>query len=271
MNGQERSPTAATDEQSDAELMELFRKGGDQKAFETLVRRHYRNVHRRFARRTGNEADADDLCQRLWIRVVENVDNYDDSGRFPNYIATIARNLLTDYWRKKGVRDAVDADWPEDNEQLDRDLRYKSTDGEADSELTRQQAIKRLITEFIPKLPVEQRTIYLLRHESEHWETKQRMGWKHLADLNGIDIDAAWQRFDAARRSLLLGGDSRAQLQDSEEACVFFVWTQAQRPGKEYSFTENDFAQMLSVPVNTLKTRYRTAVRQLAQNLQDIA
>lgn len=262
--------TEDSSEQSDAELMQRFRKAGDQRAFEVLVRRHYKNVHGRFARRTGNDADADDLTQRLWIRVVENLDNYDDSGRFPNYIATIARNLLTDYWRKKGVRDAVDEDWPDENEQLERDSRYQAAGGGADSEVSRQRAIRRLVTELIPNLPVEQRTIYLLRHESEHWEEKRRMDWSHLAGLNGIGVDVAWQRFDMARRRLLLGDDERSTLLDSEEACVFFVWTQAQRPGKEYKFTESDFAEMLSVPVNTLKTRYRTAVRQLAKNLQDI-
>jgi len=185
-------------EESDAELMERFRKAGDQKAFETLVRRHFKSIHSRFARRTGNEADADDLTQKLWIRVIENVDNYDDSGRFPNYIATIARNLLTDHWRKKGVRDAVDVDWPEDNEKLSRDPNYQAQGDGTENTLTRQQAIKRLVKEFIPALPVEQRTIYLLRHESEHWESKRRMGWDHLAErslhLFRLDSGAAtWQ------------------------------------------------------------------------------
>jgi len=273
MNTTTDTQTNETDgiQQSDAELMERFRKAGDQKAFEALVRRHFKSIHSRFARRTGNDADADDLTQKLWIRVIENIDSYDDSGRFPNYIATIARNLLTDHWRKKGVRDAVDVDWPEDDEKLSRDPNYQTRDDGTENKLTRQHAIKRLVKEFIPNLPVEQRTIYLLRHESEHWESKRRMGWEHLAELNGIDTDLAWSRFDQARRNLLAKEEGRSELQDSEEACIFFVWTQAQRPGKQYSFTESDFAEMLSVPVNTLKTRYRTAVKQLAQNLHEIA
>jgi len=256
------------EEHSDSELIEIFRKAGDDRAFETLVRRHYRSIQRRFSFKTGNDADADDLTQQLWIRVVENIDRYDDSGRFPHYVSTIATNMLTDYWRKKGFRGQYDAEWPEDDDAVDRRNAAQSSAADNDEQSEREEAIRQLVTRFIPELPVEQRTVYLLRHESEHWETKEPMSWQHLAQLCGMDLDTAWSRFDSARRSLL--DSERDSLKDSEEACVFFVWTQAQRPGKHYTFEDKDFSQMLDVPVSTLKSRYRAAVKQLAEKLKNL-
>jgi len=255
-------------EYSDAELIEIFRKAGDDRAFEALVHRHYRSIQRRFSFKTGNDADADDLTQQLWIRVVENIDNYDDSGRFPHYVSTIATNMLTDYWRKKGFRGQYDAQWPEDDDAVDRINVAQKTAADNEQQSRREEAIRQLVTKFIPELPVEQRTIYLLRHESEHWEDKAPMSWQHLAQLCGMDLDMAWSRFDSARRGLLDTG--RDSLKDTEDACVFFVWTQAQRPGKHYTFEDKDFSQMLDIPVSTLKSRYRAAVKQLAEKLKSL-
>ncbi len=262
---QEVTDSDALEQFSDSELIELFKKDCNERAFSQLVRRHNSRIHGRFRSKISNASDADDLCQQLWIRVVENIDTYNDAGRFPHYVSTIASNLLRDYWRERGVRDGVDTEWPEDDAALDRNMDYQSHNASAEETIGGEQAVQQLVTKLIPNLPVEQRTIYLLRHESEHWETKEPMQWEHLARLNGIDVDTAWQRFDNARRQLL--SEQNMQLKDSEEGCVFFVWTQAQRPHKQANFTENDFSEMLNVPVNTLKTRYRSAIKKLAEDL----
>lgn len=251
----------------DSELICRYRDHADNNAFEALVRRHYASVLARFIKRTGSRDDAEDLSQLLWIRVVENIDSYDDSGRFPQYLSTIATNLLKDHWRKRGVRGAVDVDWPDDEDRgADQDIRFAASKDSVDDTLVTQEAIDHMVSVLIPGLPCEQRTIYLLRHESEHWEEKQRLEWTHLAQLNGVDVDTAWKRFESARHKLLT--NSPDAVRDSEEGCVFMVWTQAQRPSKHYKYTDQDLSALLGVDVNTLKTRYRTAKRQLADGLR---
>lgn len=52
-----------------------------------------------------------------------------------------------------------------------------------------------------------------------------------------------------------------------EEVTIFMVWTQAQRLRKEQEFTWDYFSDLMGVPTNTLKTRYRSALKSLGEGL----
>lgn len=251
---------------TDGELIQLYVKGADEQAFETLLRRYYSFVYKRFAAQCG-QTNADDLCQQLWIRVLDHLQDYKDEGKFSAFLSTIARNLLNDHWRRTGVRSQVAAEW--DDEAVERDREFASHEGSVEDQVVRQSAIKYLVAEMIPSLPCEQRMIYLLRHESEHWDQKCRLEWSHLAELNGIDESTAWARFEAARTKMVKNtttGRCDDEVED-EELLIFVVWTQAQRPDKSGKYTESYFAELLGVPVNTLKTRYKAASTRLAEGM----
>jgi len=269
-------------ETPDGELIRRYLTEQDQSAFEALLRRHHDQVFWRFLKRVGNRADAEDLTQQMWIRVVDNLGRYDDQGKFSSFLATIGTNLLNDHWRRKGVRSAAFVDWTDDEEHSPK-LDPADRRGSAEDDVVRQSAINYLVTELIPQLPCEQRMIYLLRHESEHWEENRRLDWSHMAELNGVTVNDAWSRFESMRKDLLMlthaGEESqdesldfskspRDEASDSgEKLLIFLVWTQAQRPHKDQKYTESYFAELLGVSVNTLKTRYRTATRSLARGL----
>ena len=253
---------------TDNELIGFYLEDANQKAFEVLLRRYYGFVFKRFASYVG-QADAEDLVQQLWIRVLDHLDGYRDEGKFSAFLSTIARNLLNDYWRRAGVRNQVNVDWEEDDSE--RNLEFSTKEGSTEDQVINQEAVSYLTTTLIPTLPCEQRMIYLLRHESEHWEEKQRLEWHHLAELNGVDVDTAWNRFESARGKMVrgsVGKQSKARI-DEEELLVFVVWTQAQRPDKSQKFTESYFADLLDVPVNTLKTRYKSAGKNLADGMNE--
>jgi len=256
------------EECSDNELIELYVKNANEAAFEVLLKRYYGFVYKRFVSQVG-QADADDLVQQLWIRVLDHLKDYRDEGKFSAFLSTIARNLLNDYWRRAGVRNPVNADWQEDDD--DRNLNFSTKEGSTEDQIISQEAVRYLTTNLIPTLPCEQRMIYLLRHESEHWEEKARLQWHHLAELNGIDVDTAWNRFESARGQMVqtsLGDDSSGQI-DEEDLLVFLVWTQAQRPDKSQKYTESYFADLLNVSVNTLKTRYKAASKRLSEGMNE--
>jgi len=250
----------------DSELIELYVKSSDEQAFETLLRRYYGFVYKRFVSYCG-QADADDLSQQLWIRVLDNLENYKDEGKFSAFLSTIARNLLNDYWRRAGVRGQVAVEW--DDDQFERNRDFASHEGSAEDQVARQEAISYLVTQLIPALPCDQRMIYLLRHESEHWDDKCRLEWNHLAELNGIDESTTWEYFDSARTKMVNNTAVQAYESnvDAEELLIFVVWTQAQRPDKSKKYTESYFANLLGIPVNTLKTRYKAASTRLAEGL----
>ena len=74
---------------------------GDKDAFETLVKKHYGNIHAYCYRRTGDEQVAADLTQEVFLKLVASIYNYRFSGKFSNYLFTIAVNVVTDYFKKR--------------------------------------------------------------------------------------------------------------------------------------------------------------------------
>ncbi len=73
---------------------------GDKSAFDTLVRKHYNNIYAYCYRRTGNEQTAADLTQEVFLRLVKSIYSYRFSGKFSNYLFTVAVNVTNDHFRK---------------------------------------------------------------------------------------------------------------------------------------------------------------------------
>lgn len=238
--------------ESDDDLVGRVKSNGDQQAFRILVERHHSRVLGRFIKSCGNRQDAEDLCQQLWTRVASNLDSYQAQGKFENYVSKISTNLLHNH-REQSQRRQQSISDSEFNPDTSR--------GKATASNEQRAQVEQLVTELIPKLSVEQRTAFLLRHESEFWQQEQRLSWHDLGTLTGVDADTAWQRFDSFRRKIFAGDIDG--MRDSEEACVFFIWSQSQRPGKQFRYGDEDFSELLNIKPETFRTRYRTALRNL--------
>jgi len=240
--------------ESDDDLIDRIRNTCDQQAFRELVERHNSKMLGRFIKACGNRHDAEDLCQQLWTRVAGNINRYEGRGKFEHYVNTIATNLLYNFREQSQRSNAATSDSGFDP---DTQPGRQTTSAEQRTE------IAQLVSELIPKLRVEQRTAFLLRHESEFWQNEQRLSWDDLAMLNGIDTTVAWNRFETFRRKVFT--EDIGKLRDSEEACIFFVWSQSQRPGKQFSYNDDDLCELLNIKPETFRTRYRTALRNLVK------
>lgn len=50
---------------------------------------------------TANRAEADDIIQEAWLKVIDNAENFNpDRGSFKNYIFTVAKNLALNRFKK---------------------------------------------------------------------------------------------------------------------------------------------------------------------------
>jgi len=255
---------AVVNEASDSELIQNYVATKSSQAFETLLRRHYNTVRKRLLAITRSEADADDLSQKLWLRVLEHLPNYQDKQKFPHFLNTIASNLVKDEWRRAGVRNQGSLDQMLD----DGNQQVELIDDEEDvvSQLGNRSEITYLVRELIPSLATKLRAVFLLKHESEYWDGKQPFQWQHLADLNAKDEHDVYERFLNIRDGLITGELTVDQI-DDEDRLIFLVWTQAQRFDKSKNQTETYLASLLGIPVNTFKTRYRAALAELSSGL----
>jgi len=256
-------------EKSDWELIRQYLDKADGRAFEQLMSRHYDSVYKRLLWHCKHPHDAEDMAQQLWIRVVNNLPNYRDDGKFASFLMRSTTNMLTDYWRRKGVKDQVIQDVIDEEHDDVIDLAADRSIGTSALHEVQDQ-VTYLTQKLIPELSCDQRLAFLLVHESEYWEEKNRLGWQHLAELNGMDAREAWIRFERVRNAFLqqLGGKP-VDAPDCDSLLIFVVWTQTQRLDKRQTFTWEYFSEVLGVSINTLKTRYRTALKKLAQGLKD--
>jgi RNA polymerase sigma-70 factor (ECF subfamily) len=98
------------DDAPDEALMRRF-QDGDQAAFAVLMRRHLGGVFHFVARHTGS-AQADDLAQEVFLRVVERASTYNHEARFSTWLYAVARNLCVDTLRKMAHRQHPSLDDP---------------------------------------------------------------------------------------------------------------------------------------------------------------
>ena len=75
---------------------------GDRRALDELCRREWQPVYGLLYQSLQNRAEAQDLTQEVFLRALRSLDRYQVTGApFHAFLATIARNLLRDRWRRR--------------------------------------------------------------------------------------------------------------------------------------------------------------------------
>ena len=88
------------EEKSDNEIIELY-KNGEKEALKYLIERYASPIFN-FVAHLTNRNDAPDIVQDIFIKTWKNIKRYDSKkASFKTWIFTIARNSVTDFWRKK--------------------------------------------------------------------------------------------------------------------------------------------------------------------------
>jgi RNA polymerase sigma-70 factor, ECF subfamily len=82
----------------DADVARLRR--GDLNALSELMAKYQNRLYRYLLRIVRRPAEAEDLFQQTWLRVVEEIRSFDGSRNFDAWLFTLARNLAIDYLRR---------------------------------------------------------------------------------------------------------------------------------------------------------------------------
>ena len=94
---------------SDEELM-LSCRDGDRGAFEILYRRYEKPIFSFIYRMVLSAADAEDLCEETFFKVVQARKKYQVSGKFKTWLFRIAMNLCRDRLRRMKFRSHLSLD-----------------------------------------------------------------------------------------------------------------------------------------------------------------
>ena len=85
--------------------------GHDAEAFGRLYDMHVDRVYRHIYYRVGNEADAEDLTQQVFLKVWQAIDRYKKTASpFIAWLMTISHNLVVDFYRTRKDRAYLEAE-----------------------------------------------------------------------------------------------------------------------------------------------------------------
>lgn len=136
-------------------------QNGEEGAFEILVEQYKRLVFNVIFRMVQNEADREDICQDVFVKVYRYIDSFNFDSKLSTWIARIAVNTTINHLKKKKVPLFDDCSMEDDTiENAVREQKSPDVDTE-DSDLS-----SRLKAE-IAKLPHQFRTIITLYHLQE--------------------------------------------------------------------------------------------------------
>jgi RNA polymerase sigma-70 factor (ECF subfamily) len=82
------------------ELLVVRCQLGETGAFDALIARWHQPLWSYVRRMTGNDADAEDLTQEIWIRVIRGIARVRDGSRLRGWLFGIARRVLMDRLRR---------------------------------------------------------------------------------------------------------------------------------------------------------------------------
>ncbi len=133
-------------------------KRGDGNAIEALIRGHQPALFAFMLRISGRPDVAEDMVQEAFVRVIRNIDRFDNRFRFSTWLFTIARRLYVNHMQK--LRPASDSDAV----GLAGDLTGEAPGGHSERAESLQN-LRGVIEEALTFLNPLQREIVLLFHQ----------------------------------------------------------------------------------------------------------
>ena len=163
-------------------------RGGDQQAFEELVRQTYVATYTLAYRLTGNEEDARDVVQETYLRAWKAIRRFRGDAQFSTWLYRITANTAssTTQRRNRHRSESLDDGGPE---VIDERL---FANPEASSEAS---ALHARLAAAVAELPPKLRTIVVLKdiYDLPH---------EAIAEELGISVAAAKVRLHRARKRL---------------------------------------------------------------------
>jgi RNA polymerase sigma-70 factor (ECF subfamily) len=85
--------------------------GGDQVAWEEIVRQHRRKVFNIAYKFTGRHDEAEDLTQDIFLKIFKSLHTFDRRANFQTWLVSVSRNLCIDHYRSvRKERETIDRD-----------------------------------------------------------------------------------------------------------------------------------------------------------------
>jgi RNA polymerase sigma-70 factor, ECF subfamily len=84
---------------------------GDERAWESIVRQHWRKVFNIAYKFVGKHDEAEDLAQEIFLKIFKSLGTFDRRANFQTWLISVSRNLCIDHYRSvRKERETIDRD-----------------------------------------------------------------------------------------------------------------------------------------------------------------
>ena|SRR5688572_18208262 len=163
--------------------------GGDQDAWEEIVRLYRRKVFNIAYKFVGRHDQAEDLTQDVFLKLYKSLDTFDRRANFQTWLVSVSRNLCIDHYRSvRKERETINRDVSPD------DLAPASPGVRADTRLE-QRDRARMLREALDRLAPALRTAVMLRDIQE-------LTYQEIADKLQLPEGTVKSRINRGRTEL---------------------------------------------------------------------
>ena len=174
-------------EDSDEDLLDRY-KSGDVGALAILVERYRRQLFSFILRMAPSAADADEIFQDVWLRVIRKAGAY-RRDCFRGWVYRIAHNLLIDHSRRQKI--TVDPSVPGDDGQNGTWVDNLPARERSPAAAAQGNEVQARIQLAVSQLSPDQREVFLMRVEGD-------IPFREIARSQGVSINTALARMHYA-------------------------------------------------------------------------
>ena len=162
---------------------------GDQRAWELIVRQHWRKVFNIAYKFVGKHDEAEDLTQEVFLKIFKSLNTFDRRANFQTWLISVSRNLCIDHYR--GVR--------KERETIDRGVDPSeltpASSGPSPMAMLEQRDRVELLRDAMAGLPQTLRTAVLMRDIQE-------LSYQEIADALHLPEGTVKSRINRGRTEL---------------------------------------------------------------------
>ena len=188
-------PVIRIDEE--AILVDKGRKG-DAAALESLLLRYQNRIYNVILKICANRDDAAELSQQTFVKIIENIKDFEQRSGFYTWAFRIAVNLALSYRKRKGriVFGSLDerSEQGGDAKKLLREI-IRNDISPDPAVLAQNKELCELVTRQLEKLTDEHRVVLILRDI-------EGMDYAQIAQVTGAELGTVKSRLSRARDAL---------------------------------------------------------------------